>query len=263
MYVLSRKTKVSIERGVQTLLSGRFTERDVKELMIDLRELARDSATKDLSDPKLKILLAEFADVCDFVAHTNRSRGIFEERIRAHAEKVAKVLEVGGDGDWYDATAIERISHVDQFTLALLTTAFLFLYTYDKKYSHKNLGLSRMRWTEIGLCIASLLQDSTIRLKSGNGMATLHLLVYKGFYRVYCRVMGSKVEQNAGLKSGGGGRLFLEFPVLLTASIDKEYVLPVHTPDLVGSENVTVRPPSVFEAFRAPNGSLLMRQLHE
>lgn len=231
--------------------------------MLDLRELARDTATKDLPDPKLKSLLANFADVCDFIAHTNRNRGIFEERIRAHADKVAQVLEQGGDGDWQQATAVEIISHVDQFTIALLATAFLFLNTCDKKFSYKNLALSRMRWTEIGLCIASLLQDSTIRLKGGNGVAVLHLLVYQGFYRVYCRVLGSKVEQDAKSRTSGLGHICLGFPVLLTGSVNTEHLLPAHTPDWIGSDDKFIKPPLVFETFRAPNGSLLLRHLHE
>jgi hypothetical protein len=44
VYVLSRKMKASIERRLADIGDGVFTESTVKELMIDLRELARQSS---------------------------------------------------------------------------------------------------------------------------------------------------------------------------------------------------------------------------
>src|SRR5690606_11519340 len=70
--------------------------------------------------------------------------------------------------------------------------------------------------SDIGLCIISLLQDTLIKVTSDRGFAILHVLDYKGCYRLYCKVINSSVEKVAKITFGNQSGIIFGFPVIET-----------------------------------------------
>jgi len=259
-YVLSRKSKYSIERGLRKIQDGTFTEREIKELMLDLRELARSNTSIGLKDAPFSADLNEFADVADFLAHTNRTRGLFESRIREHAEGMADALQSGNEEYWSTANKVKSVSHANKVAQSLLITAYLYLSSFDSTVSIQKFLSAHKRINEIALCIASLMQDSIIRLKQDRGTATLLLLSHRGFYRVYCQVFNSKIHTDAIARSKGAGRIIIGFPVMVTNCVDNQNVVRTTSPEIIFDAR-SYSPGIPYETFRGTNGELLLRPL--
>ncbi|TXI24289.1 MAG: hypothetical protein E6Q61_05325 [Nitrosomonas sp.] len=259
-YVLSRKARHSIERNLRKVEDGSFTEREVKELMLDLRELARSHSSIGLKDAPFSNDLTEFADIADFLAHTNRTRGIFENRIREHAEGMADALQSNNEEYWSTANKVKSVSNAKKLAQSLLISAYVYLSSFDTKISIDNFLKIHSKIDEIGLCIASLLQDSVIRLKQDRGTAALLLLSHRGFYRVYCQVFNSKVHTDAITRTNGNGRIIIGFPVMVTTCPDNQNIVRPTNPDVLFDQR-SATPGTVFETFRGVNGELLLRPI--
>src|SRR3990167_5927671 len=132
MHVLSRKTKISVERSVTKIMNGTFTESTIKELIIDLRELARAAPNIGLDDPKFKENFSEFVEICDFIVHSNRNKGLFETRIRQQAERMADAFSSFDEGLWQQANKIRPAANIDRIVTGMLGAAFLVLLIFDK-----------------------------------------------------------------------------------------------------------------------------------
>jgi hypothetical protein len=242
-------------------MNGKFTESTVKELMVDLRELARAAPNIGLEDPKFKENFSEFVEICDFIVHSNRNKGSFETRIRQQAERMADALSSSDESLWQQASKIQPAADIDRVVTGMLSAAFLVLLIFDKSLSKDFLLKAYTKKAEISLCIISLLQDSTIKLKNDHGYAVLHIIAYRGFFRLYCKIHESKLHKETRARSGGTAKLAIGFPVLITSSIDSDYVLAQSAPDVVTGPNA-LRPPVIYETFRAPSGKLCVRPLN-
>lgn len=260
MHVLSRKTKVNVERAIGKILSGTFTESTIKELMIDLRELSRDFPRIGLSDPMFIKSSIEFVEICDFLVHSNRNKGVFETKIREHAERMADALASGDELLWQGVSKVKPAGNIDQIITGMLSAAFLLLSSFDKSLNNDLLKRVYIKKTEISLCIISLLQDSIINLKGDRGHAILNILTFRGFFRLYCSIHDSRIHKEAKARTSGTGRLAIGFPVLVTDAIDSDHILPHSAPDFVMGSNI-FKAPTVFETFRAPSGRLCLRPL--
>jgi len=259
-FVLSRKVKSSVERCLNEITSGSFTETTVKELMIDLRELARSAPQIGLDDPRFRNVFLDFVDVCDFIAHTNRTKGTFETKIREQCERMADALASGDQNRWNNVRNIPLVAEMDAIVSGMLGTSFLFLCHFDKTLSPSFLEPAYRRRDEIALCIISLLQDSIIRLKNDRGVAVLHVLVHEGYFRLYCRVHGSRIETDARRRTYGSGRVAIGFPVLVTRAKDFDKLLPPYTPE-IDPKGEHFTPPTLIETYRNPDGRLCIRIL--
>jgi hypothetical protein len=73
-----------VRRGLRPVIEGAFTESTIKELMMDLRALAReiDGATRKFQSeqPQFDSAISCFIEVCDFVAHSIRVKGLVVKR---------------------------------------------------------------------------------------------------------------------------------------------------------------------------------------
>ncbi len=228
--------------------------------MIDLRELARSAPQIGLNDPKFRNVFMNFVDVCDFIAHTNRTKGLFESKIRKQSERMADALASGDQTRWDKVTNIPLVADMGSIVSGLLGTSFLCLCHFDKTLSPSFLEPAHRRTDEIALCIISLLQDSIIKLKDDCGEAILHVLVHEGYFRLYCRVHGSRIEADARRRTGGSGRVAIGFPVLVTQARDVDEVLPPYTPELGLLEEHFTLPP-LIETYRNADGRLCVRVL--
>lgn len=247
-FILSRKIKRSILNGIDILRFGSFTESDVKTLLIDLREVAKymvKSVKHETND--FTILTSEFIEVCDFIAHASRDRGLVEKIVRAHVDKLHTHLDMRPDD--FSKIPVSGVLKANKFVLALAGIASFALGNLDPKTGPTKVQELQERQSEIALCIMSLLQDSVIQLKEGAGFGVLQLMPYEGKYRIYCRVLNSKIEQEAKARTGGSGTLVLGFPVMIS---DMECVDPI-----ILHCNHTAFPQPIFETYRDEN--LLMQ----
>jgi hypothetical protein len=260
MYVLSRKVKASIERCLFDIFEGRFAEPTIKELLVDLRELAFQFPTGKGDEPKLDQAITDFVDVCNFVAHPNKDRGNIAKRIKTHAEKIADAIAKGGDEVASEILAVEHIIHGDTIVAGMLGFAFRYLSSFKKDIQRDSLLPAWERRNDIALCIISILQDATIRLKNEKWSAHLHVVSYEGYYRLYCSILGSRVDQDARARTGGTGHVVIGFPVIVTGALDIDGVLPKATGLLSILPDVTQLHP-IVETYRRPDGSLHVRAI--
>lgn len=249
-FVLSRKVRSSIFEGIELLRFSPFTERDVKTLLVDLRELAKYMAKALASETNdLTNLMAEFIEVCDFIAHASRDRGLIERMVREHARTLHSSVSLTPDA--FAKVPVAGVLNANRFVLALAAVSAFALGNLDTKRRQTYVKELLERQSEIELCVLSLLQDSFIGLKEGEGFGVLQLMPYEGKYRVYCRVMHSKIEQEARTRTAGDGKLALVFPVMVSGA---ECV----DPDILTCDHV-VFPQPIFETFRDENLRLQVR----
>ena len=257
-YVLSRKTKASIEHCLAQVVDGTFAESTIKELMVDLRELAR-KFPRDGGQPKYDKAFAHFLEVCDFVVHANRDRGVIEKNVRAHVEGLADALAKGDSEKWAKVSSVRNVIHGDELVAGMLGMTYLSLSPHDANPDTRGLERAFGRKSDIALCIISILQDSIIELKDGSGHALLHMVSFDGRYRLYYQVLNSKVEQDARARTGGTGRLILGFPVVVTNAEDIDHILPQLSEASPMLDDPV--PPPVIETYRALDGVLHVRPL--
>lgn len=249
-FVLSRKVRRSIFDGIEVLRYSPFTEGDVKALLVDLRELAK-YMVKGLAHETngFTKLMAEFIEVCDFIAHASRDRGLIEKIVRTHVRTLHENIRVTPEE--FVKIPVTGVLYANNFVLALASISAFALGYLDTKVCKTGIQELYERQSEIALCILSLLQDSVISLKDEEGFGVLQLMPYEGKYRIYCRVIHSKIEQEARVRTGGSGKLVLGFPVMFSAA---ECVDPV-----ILSCNHEVFPQPIFETYRDENLRLQLR----
>ena len=254
-HVGSRKIRASIERCLAELSEGQFGERTVKELLIDLRELGRKVAGERATAPGRAV--ADFVEVCDFVAHGNRDRGHTARFIRDQAESLADAIARGQHEPLSEWGVVDPVGG-EQVVGAMLGVAWMYLRGFDPTPSQDTVN-PLLEWQhEIALCMISLLQDSFIELESKKGIASLHVVSHEGFYRLYCRLYGSKINAEAQARMGGSGQVIVEFPVIITGAPDIDGVLPPTTSEWHELPAAPPDPP-IIEAYRANDGRLHVR----
>lgn len=251
-FVTSRKISRSIEEGIDLLCDGKFIERDVKLLLIDLREAAKylreqfRSTENDVGREFIKTL-EEFIEICDFIAHASRHRGLVEEKVRAHVQYLRQTL------DEPPADSLESIN-VIPFNASRVVEAIILV--SDSALGRVNIHRSKNRYaalrkhqSDIELCLLSLMQDNQIMLKDDAGYCVLQLQPWEGQYRLYGRVMTAKVQDQIGTKK----MVVLRFPVMVSTATCNE-------PIILGCNFDSVSFP-VFETFRDGKLGLQVRVL--
>jgi hypothetical protein len=257
-YIFSRKIKLSIDRCLSDIYEDRFNEQTVKELLIDLRELAIVFRNMKGGEPKYDSAIAQFIEICDFIAHANRDRGVIENNIRSRIEKIAYALDHGGDEQLSEVTKVKDFINSDAIVGAMLAMAFNYLVSFKQNLSKDDLIPAWERKNDIALCIISLLQDATIKLENKGGRAFLHVVSYEGHYRLYCSVFGSRVDQDAKTRTGGTGQIIIGFPVIVTYSPDIDGVLPEIISNWESLQK-NIKPPPIIETFRGSDTLLHVR----
>jgi hypothetical protein len=222
----------------------------VKTLLIDLREVAKYMAISLKHETNdFTVLISEFIEVCDFIAHASRDRGLVEKMVRAHVEKLHTHLDMRSDD--FSKIPMSGVLNANKFVLALAGISSFALDNLDPRTGPTKVKELMERQSEIALCIMSLLQESIIQLKEGAGFGVLQLIPHEGKYRIYCRVLNSKIEQEAKARTGGSGTLVLGFPVMIS---DMKCVDPV-----ILHCNHTAFPQPIFETYRDKNLLLQLR----
>lgn len=220
VYVLSRKTKIAIARNLKSLIDRTFTEPTVKELLVDLREISKkilEPKEGTVRNEKMDQIFKDFVDICNCIAHPNRDiSGVLEKNIRSHVDKMATALRNNEEKiGLSEFSSVDKVISGDAIVCAMLASIFLYISKYDSTFNRDHLNSVFEDKEDISLCIISLLQDTTIRLKD-HGTAILHVMDYEGQYRLYCKVLRSTVDRDAKERTGGEGHIIVGFPVMLT-----------------------------------------------
>lgn len=253
-YILSRKVLYSIRYGVECLKNGIFTEKDIKMLLVDLREMTKhfDLCITSTSDKEFTKAIKNFFEVCNFVAHASRDRGIVENLVRDHALKLRANLDKTLED--FSEIPVNAVLDADMIATSLIFVAFQAIRSSDHTLNQECFfPLIHEQRTEIALCILSLLQDATIKLKDDEGFGFLHLMQHNGFYRLYCRLLNSRIELDARKSTGGSGRFVLGFPVMLSSArcLDTS-IFP---------ESITTTLPPIYETYRDTAYNLQLRSI--
>lgn len=248
-YPFSRKLFRSIYSNIERIKHGTFDERDIKELLIDLRELAKyvKQRLAGESNDFTKAIL-HFIDVCDFIAHANRDRGVVEQNVRAHAKALNAIFPTATFEE-FSALPVANVINADALVSALIGISYLGLSSEDKTISSDFFLPVAAHKNDVALCILSILQDSIIELDEDEGYAILHVMPFEGKYRLYCTIIGSRIERESRERTGGTGRFFMGFPVIVS---DALCVDDISSGDPVGI-------PQVVETFRDSENRLRVR----
>lgn len=253
-FVISRKVLHSICAGVDLIRTARFDETHIKLLLIDLRELARYFATRPKMEENIVFTKANknFIDVCDFIAHASRNQGVMERMVREQVQRFHALPDAATVQDALDIP-IYGVLRSDALVTSMAGIAYLALGATDRDRSADFLSAFATNSTEIELCIMSLLQDSMLRLKNGDGFASLHIQPRDGVLKLYCNVFDTKVEQDARRRTAGPGRLALSFPVM------RSTVPFLDHPEFIFSTDVLS--PAIYETHRTNTGRLVLRRI--
>lgn len=252
-FILSRKIRKSIEDGIRCIKLGTFAETEIKALLIDLREAAKYMRDRLSGDPNFPaIQYKNFIEVCDFIAHASRDRGLIESLVRRHVQRLHNSLDSAGV-EQPQSISVDGVLNANAMVPTLASIAYLCLSSTDETIDIGYFREVKERESEIVLCIMSLLQDSYIDLKEEEGYAVLQLYPYNGHHRVYCRVLNSKIEREAIERIGGNGQLVLGFPVVIGTA-------PCTTSDELNIANIDL-PSPIFETYRDSELTLKLRRL--
>lgn len=159
--------KISTKKNYDSLVNGTFTEDNIKELMIDLRErtkyLKRELNSKDCDNNSLIKFVDDFNEISDFIGHPNRDKGLLAKRIKkyisASKEKYPKGIPNNPDIGPKDFV-------MDVYSI--ITGLIIILENYLTVYGinvNKEDSLKILKFRDdIALCIISLLQEYSIDL---------------------------------------------------------------------------------------------------
>jgi hypothetical protein len=222
-YTLSRKTKISIARNLQSLIDKTYDERCVKELLIDLREISNRIIKGDPNSRTTRIeqfdqIFKDFVDICNCITHPNREiSGVLEKNIRRHIKKMAQGLNQNQENvSPADFMKVDTVITEDSIVSAMLASIYLYISKYDSTYTREQLNPVFEDKANVGLCVISLLQDTIIKLSEDKGIAILHVMDHEGQYRLNCRVLGSSIDKDSREMTRGVGHVSIGFPVVVT-----------------------------------------------
>ena len=257
---LSRKVLFSVLGNTHKILTGDFTEDHLKCLMIDLRELANEMNNNPSPNLKDNLALERFLEACDFVAHTNKNRGIITEQIEAHADKIASALRNPNENGQISIFLQEGVS-ANQIVHGLFITLGVFLRRFDLYGEDTIVDAFVKHGDDIALCIISILQDSRIRLMDNKGWAILYIAVFENRYGLYCRLHEFKIELPGVEGAIKPDPQILRFPVILTGAKDTDHVLLDAATDEAQLKGISE--PKLIETCRGEDRKLHVRLCEE
>jgi len=254
-FIASNKTLISVRNGIERIKSGIFTENDVRELMLDLREASTyisNQLSKETNE--FTALIKIFIDVCDFIVHPDRDDGVIEENVRRHVRKLHAAVESSTVEDFINIP-VEGVLNANKVVLGMAGIAYFLLSSVDKSLSTDYFISLQDHQAEVALCIMSILQGMTIDLRENEGSAALQLYPYGGIYRVYCQIINSRIEREARDRTGGAGRVFLGFPIMISTVSSSD----ASEPDFL----YETTPFPIFETYRENGRELKLRVLQD
>lgn len=226
-FILSRKIKMALDKNLRLIMEDRFSEESIKELLIDLREVAKlinNSDSTNSANERIKKSIQLFIDVCDTIAHQNRDRGVLKDYIVHNFSLIENSFKTD---------ILEKEKMRSPFSSdAIVSSLVGMIYFYGSKSDTDfliNIEEVIKRKDDIALCILSLLQDTVIDLDN-ECKAFLYLECYEGKYILSCSILNSQTQRDARERTGGEGSVVFNFPIIKTNAVcDKKFKVDQYT----------------------------------
>ncbi len=255
-YWHSENVKKSVANLAQKVANGDFLESDIKALILDLREFARQKQkayiVKQKSNNKSPLtgedgeflqLYSDFVDLADFIAHPNREQGVLHDKMVQNALVLAQAARENRRPTPQENAKCWWATYFC-FMMLLCTEGFLQIElseNFNKKFSAQH--------PDIELCILLLLQDTRITLKGGLGFVLNNIRPANGKFNLSARLFGS--EANGILQAKLDQDVLIQYSVIFTeASVPADFVVPDHA-DF----------PPVYEGYRNHLNQLRIRPI--
>lgn len=245
------KVYKSILENYNLIKSKRYTEKNIKDLLIDLRFVATTNR-KVFRNSKFEEDLNEFIDFCNFIAHPIKDRGFIAKRIIENINLLKEslidpngLIQFQNGKLYFDKLKTYSSSN---YVTYMLTMIFLVLQNTISQYELQNVLDSESK--DISLCILSLLQNSVIELdKQDTEKATLMLNSNNNYLFLYSVIYSEKIDIQ--LKES-------EFNPNTNSSL---FLLPTVTSDIshIKVNQTNREQPQFYETYRDSFGKLNLR----
>lgn len=253
-YWYSENTARSVRRLTQKIADGNFIEDDIKALVLDLREFARNKHTaykNEIKDQSKIISLEEnkefyslyggFLDLADFVAHPNKNQGTLHDKMVENSDALTLAARENRLPTREERPTVVEAQYY-AFILILCIEGFLKnpLPENFRKKIIENVN-------DIELCLLLITQDSRITLKGERGFALLNIRPVDGKFNLSARLFGS--EGHGLLQASRNQEVITDFTLI-----------PSNAPVFEGFEApaFNVIPP-VFEGYRDQENKFKIR----
>jgi hypothetical protein len=153
--------KPSIIKNYKSLVNGTFTEDNIKELIIDLREQAK-SIIRTYNNQYVPFV-GEFDEISDFYGHPFRDQGLLSKRINKYFSNLKEMFPNTIPRD-YDGSILEYMMDISFIINGLILTLIDYFESYGIYFSSEDILKIFKFKDDIALCIISLLQDYKIKL---------------------------------------------------------------------------------------------------
>lgn len=251
MNTLPIKTYKSILENYNLIKTKRYTEKHIKELLIDLRLIANLSKKSFKSSP-FEEGVNEFIDFCNFIAHPIKDRGFIAKRILENIDLLKQslinpkdIVQFENSKMYFDKLKTYPVSN---YITYIFTMLFLVL---QKDITQKELEtVSKQESKDISLCLLSLLQNSIIELdKKDIEKSVLILNSNEDYLFLYSVIYSEKINiqlKESGFNPNADSSLFM----LPTISSDISHIKV----DQINREH-----PQFYETYRDAYGNLDIR----
>lgn len=238
----------SILENYTLIKSKRYTEKNIKELLIDLRFVATTSRKTFKSSP-FEEDLNEFIDFCNFIAHPIKDRGYIAKRITENINLLEEsLIDPKGLIQFENGTPyFDKLKTYSCSTYITYMLMLIFLVLQNKISQHELNNVLESESKDISLCILSLLQNSVIELdKQDTEKAVLMLNSNGNYLCLYSIIYSDKINfrlKESGFNSNADSSFFL---------------LPTVTSDIskIKVNQISRERPQFYETYRDSNGKL-------
>lgn len=178
MFIHSITLQNSIYKNFVTLCSGDFRISHIKELFIDVRELANHIKTNSgVESAPFKAELHNYCrsviEVANFIAHSNRDSGLIERIARRHVREISRNLEnnnLNFQPNFEENNSFD-LNHAALGLVVVITAAFPdFISTIKEEVSKYALQRERVIFS-----IMEIMQGCTVKLENDEGIGALRI----------------------------------------------------------------------------------------
>ena len=208
------KTYKSILENYNLIKSKRYTETNIKELLMDLRIVATRTK-QNFKDSPFEKDINEFIDFCNFIAHPIKDRGFIAKRIIENINLLEeslidpKELIQFEDGQTY----FDKLKTYSSSNYITYMLTMIFLVLQDKISQSELEAVLEAESKDIALCMLSLLQNSIIELdEKGVEKAVLILNSNEEYLCLFSIVYSEKINnqlKESGFNPNANSSLFL------------------------------------------------------
>lgn len=251
---LSIKTHKSILEIYNLIKTKQYTEKHIKELLIDLRFVA-NLVKEQFNNSPYEGGIKEFIDLCNFIAHPIKSYGFIAKRINGNIDLLKQSLInpkslIKYENGYLYFDKLKTYS-CNEYIYYIFTMIFLALKSDIRK--DELWTISEQESQDISLCILSLLQNSIIELdKKDAEKAVLILNTNDGYLFLYSIIYSETINKQL-IESGFNSKADSSFFMLPTLGSNISHI---------NVNQIDRKKPQFYETFRCSDGQLKLHRLN-